>query len=646
MQVQVQISVYTRCSDVCASRFVDGGTHPARWAWRTYVWRGRWNTVPRDDVRRRGMTSKGAGVTVTARPRPAVEPSPRSIDLDRYGRLLDRLSRPTPVDPEISDLVDQAAQVWSRPGFDVFLSQSALRFEPFDYQVRAAQTALRRMRGRAILADEVGLGKTIEAGLVLAELRMRGLATRTLVITPAGLVAQWQEELERKFGLPTVVAQRNGWGDEDDHAEHAVVLASLASARRDPLKSTVVAHDWDAVVIDEAHRVRAPATASGKLARELRTRYLLLLTATPVENRLQDLYDMVSLVAPGLLGTPAEFRQRHGSATTDPADRAPKNAAALRARTREVMIRHRRSEVAVMLPQRLAETLLVTPDADEAQLYADLTGRIRQKARVSSPSTRLTLRSLARLAGSSPAAVAPTLTKVGWSDLAARATAAGRSRKTAVLVQTLGHVVRREEKVLVFTGFRQTLDQLVEQVGAAGIPAAVYHGSLTRAAKEQAIAAFRDEVPVLLSTESAGEGRNLQFCHAMVNVDLPWNPMQIEQRLGRLHRVGQRHDVLVTNLVAKGTIEEHILRVLEAKINLFELVVGELDLILGRVDDDVDLESTIFDAYVQSEDDAEFAQRLESLGEDLAQARAAYLHSRGTVDALVGGDTDDTGAPR
>ena len=95
------------------------------------------------------------------------------------------------------------------------------------------------------------------------------------------------------------------------------------------------------------------------------------------------------------------------------------------------------------------------------------------------------------------------------------------------------------------------------------------------------MAAFRDEAPVLLSTESAGEGRNLQFCHVMVNMDLPWNPMQIEQRLGRLHRVGQEHDVLLTNLVARGTIEQQMLRVLEAKINLFELVVGELDMILG-----------------------------------------------------------------
>jgi SNF2 family DNA or RNA helicase len=562
--------------------------------------------------------------------------APRDAEvLARYGVLLDRLRAGESVDARASDLVDQAAAVWARPGFDVLLSAPTLRFEPFDYQVATARTVLRRMRGRAILADEVGLGKTIEAGLILAELRMRGLAARTLVVAPAGLVEQWREELERKFGLATTIATRDGW---EAGAGRPVVLASLATARRDPLRSALVGEDWDTVVIDEAHRVRGPRSASGRLARELRTRYLLLLTATPVENRLSDLYEMVSLVAPGLLGTPAQFRARHGSASADPAVRTPKDVEALRARTGEIMVRHRRSEVALRLPPRLAETLLVTPGAAEAGLYADIIARIRAAGRQAPAATRLTLRSLARLAGSSPAAVAPTLAKVGWADLAARAASLGASGKSEVLLERLRGHAGRGEKVLVFTGYRATLEQLARQAAEAGIPAAVYHGGLSRAGKEAAITAFRDEVPVLLSTESAGEGRNLQFCHVMVNVDLPWNPMQIEQRVGRLHRVGQSHEVLIANLVARDTIEERVLRVLEAKINLFELVVGELDLILGRVDDDLDLETAIFDAYVHSADDAEFAGRLDAIGDDLARARADYLHSRGTVDALVGGD--------
>jgi SNF2 family DNA or RNA helicase len=527
------------------------------------------------------------------------------------------------VDEQVSLLVDEAVKIWSRPGFDTFLSVPALRFTPFDDQLQAARSALRQMRGRAILADEVGLGKTIEAGLILAELRLRGLADRTLVITPAGLVAQWQEELERKFGVPTTIPGQD--------VDRGVLVASLAAARRDPLKSQLTADPWDLIIVDEAHRVRAPRSASGQLIRQLRSRYLLLLTATPVENRLQDLYEMVSLVAPGLLGTAAQFRAAHGTAPLTTPGKEPRNTAALRKQTAEVMIRHRRSEVSVLLPQRLAETVRVEPSGAERQWYADLTARVRAEGSTATPAQRLTLRSVAKLAGSSPAAAAPTLAKIGSDDQARRGSLLTAPPKVAVLLDRLGRSTQAGQKVLVFTAFRQTLELLTDQVPGA----AVYHGSLPRAEKEAAIAAFRDEAQVLLSTESAGEGRNLQFCHVMVNMDLPWNPMQIEQRLGRLHRVGQEHDVLLTNLVASGTIEEQVLHVLEAKINLFELVVGELDMILGRVDDEFDFETTVFDAFVASEDDAEFGERMAVIGDDLARARTDYLASRASIDNLV-----------
>jgi SNF2 family DNA or RNA helicase len=392
--------------------------------------------------------------------------------------------------------------------------------------------------------------------------------------------------------------------------------------------------DWELVIIDEAHRVRNARSASGRLARDLRSRYLLLLTATPVENRLDDLFELVSLVSPGLLGTAAQFRRRHGGTAAATDATSVRDIAGLRARTREVMVRHRRSEVALMLPQRLAETIRVTPGDDERVLYAELAARVRQEGRGASPSRLLTLRSLARLAGSSPAALAPGLEKIGWTELAERA-AAVQPEKQRVLLGRIRRHLDSGEKVIVFTAFRRTLEDMARALAGADLPAAVYHGSLARGEKERAIAEFRDERPVLLTTESAGEGRNLQFCHAMINVDLPWNPMQIEQRLGRLHRIGQRSDVVLANLVGRGTIEERILHVLESKINLFELVVGELDMILGRVDDDFDLESSIFNAYVESADDAEFDSRLAALGDALAAARSEYLSSRTAVDALV-----------
>jgi SNF2 family DNA or RNA helicase len=370
----------------------------------------------------------------------------------------------------------------------------------------------------------------------------------------------------------------------------------------------------------------------------LTSRFLLLLTATPVENRLQDLYEMISLAAPGLLGTPAEFRTRYAATGEDVG--TPRNLPDLRARTRQVMVRHRRSEVALRLPQRLAETVLVPPDADERALYAEVAERIRASARDATPARRMALRSVSRLAGSTPAAAAPTLAKLGWTDLAGRATAITDPAKVRLLVRRLAERVEGGEKVLVFTAFRKTLDTIAAAVRAAGIEAAVYDGGLSRAEKERAIGAFREDVPVLLSTESAGEGRNLQFCHVMINFDLPWNPMQIEQRLGRLHRVGQRHDVLLTNLVSKGSIEERVVHVLESKINMFELVVGELDMILGRIDEDFDFEQAVFDAFATADDDAAFARHMDEISANLVAARDTYLRSRLGVDALVGGEQD------
>jgi SNF2 family DNA or RNA helicase len=559
---------------------------------------------------------------------------PRDLpdELRVYLPLLTRLAAGTPVPEGESQLVDEAVEVWRRPGFDTMVSAPRLRFEPFPYQLQAAETALRRMRGRAILADEVGLGKTIEAGLILSELYLRGLAEHVLILVPAGLVEQWCEELDRKFALPFLAQGSAAWEQSEQPWQAPIVVVSLATARRAPTSDLLAAAQWDLVILDEAHRLKNPRSASARLAASLRTRRLLLLTATPVENRLDDLFQLVNLVRPGHLGTPQEFRSRYAAAH----EGAPAhNVAALQARMRDVMIRHRRSEVALMLPRRLAETLRIAPAAAEAELYRLVSERVRDQARAAPPSHLLTLRSIQRLAGSNPRALAPTLEKVGWRDLAERAASAPATAKARVLLELLRRYQDRQEKVIVFTAFRQTLGFLEELATAAQMPAVSYHGSLTRREKDAAIQAFRTEAPVLLTTEAAGEGRNLQFSHVMVNFDLPWNPMQIEQRLGRIHRIGQQHDVVLTNLVTRDTIEERILGVLEAKVNLFELVVGELDMILGRIDEDFDFERFVFSAYVESHDDQEFGVKLEALGDDLARARHGYLESRQQTDELL-----------
>jgi SNF2 family DNA or RNA helicase len=563
------------------------------------------------------------------------EPGPGPVappELHLYDALLERLQASSPVLEPRSALIDQALEVWARPGFETFICQPRLRFEPFPYQLEAAARVLRHMQGRAILADEVGLGKTIEAGIVLSELRLRGLASRVLVLTPAGLVGQWCEELERKFALPCVIADRHFEAPPSEGVQ-PIVVASLAAARRDRLRGELTAQTWDLVVADEAHRLKNARSASARLARALRTRYMLLLTATPIENRLSDLFQLVSLVRPGLLGSAAEFRAHYGRG-----DGAQvRNVASLQLALRELMVRHRRSEITVMLPRRLAETIRVAPDAQEAELYRAISERVRDQARDAPTSRLLALRSIQQLAGSSPWACAASLAKLGWGDLAQQAASVSSTAKAAALLELLRRHGARGEKVVVFTAFRRTLHALEELLVDHDVDAAVYHGSLARAEKDAAVARFADATPVLLSTEAAGEGRNLQFCHVMVNFDLPWNPMKIEQRLGRIHRIGQQHDVQLTNLVSRGTVEARLLDVLQSKINLFELVIGELDMILGRVADDLDFETLVFQEYVASRDDAEFATRLEGVGDDLARARAGYLATREKLDELVTG---------
>ena len=564
-------------------------------------------------------------------------PDPEAPDseeiLARYGSLLVAIRERRPVDDRWSRLVDRALGVWARPGFDTFVSLPRLRFEPFDYQLRAAETVLRHMHGRAILADEVGLGKTIEAGLVLSELRLRGLAARTLVLCPAGLVAQWQEELDRKFALPAEVLTRADQLADARRGDPPIAIASIATARRSPMRDDLAALAFDLVVVDEAHHLKNTSTASARLVRGLTSRHLLLLTATPVENRLSDLFNLANLVAPGLLGSARQFRARHGADTS----LTPKALPALRAQMAEVMVRHRRSEVALMLPKRLAETLVVAAAPAEAELYRQVAERVRVEGRHVAPGRLTALQSALRLAGSSPAAFAASAEKLGWDDLAPGA--GGPAAKVAALVDVLRRLSVDGQKVVVFTAFRRTQDYVSEVLAATGVEHVVYHGSLTRKEKEVVVESFRGSVPVLVTTEAAGEGRNLQFCHNMVNFDLPWNPMQIEQRLGRLHRIGQDHDVMVVNLVVRGTIEEQILRVLEAKINLFELVVGELDMILGRIDEDYDFERFVFDAHLDSADDDDFAGRLDVMGDRLAEARQHHLASRARNDELV----DDRG---
>jgi SNF2 family DNA or RNA helicase len=177
---------------------------------------------------------------------------------------------------------------------------------------------------------------------------------------------------------------------------------------------------------------------------------------------------------------------------------------------------------------------------------------------------------------------------------------------------------------------------LAQRLEEAGHSVSIFHGGMNRMEKERAIDEFRGPARILLATESGSEGRHLQFAHVLCNFDLPWNPMKIEQRIGRLSRIGQMHDVHVYNLVAADTVEAAVLHLLDAKLSMFELVIGEIDMILGNMDDEREFEDVIADIWTDSQSTTDFTKRMEELGNRLIAAKEAYLVQRSRDDKLFG----------
>jgi SNF2 family DNA or RNA helicase len=506
---------------------------------------------------------------------------------------------------------------------------------------------LRRLRGRAQLCDEVGLGKTVEAGMILLELVVRGLVRRTLVLTPPSLVEQWQGELRRKFGLESITHDDPLFREQGTHAwaQHERIVASYHTAKRDPHRSAILAHEWDMVIIDEVHHFRNARTQLWQLAAALRKKYVLLLTATPVQNNLDELFNLVTLLQPGLLSTARSFQRQF----VDRKDKqTPRNIGQLHDLLAEVMVRNRRSTVGLALTHRIARTATVTLTPPERTLYDDVSHFVRTHLHQGSSTrtlNRMTLMTLQKALGSSPAAAASMLTRLAQdtrlardvrdalTHLALTATTLPSSAKTDHLLALLPTF---PDKVVIFTQFRDTQAHLGERLQAVGEAVVLFHGGLSRLQKEAAIQAFRGPARILVSTDAGSEGRNLQFCNVIVNFDLPWNPMKIEQRIGRLSRIGQQRDVHVVNLVAGATLEAALLYLLDAKIAMFELVIGEVDMILGNLGDDQEFEDLVTDLWVQHATGPAFQQAVEQVGERLVAAKQAYLQQRAYEDTLFG----------
>ena len=531
------------------------------------------------------------------------------------------------------------------PGFEELISLPFLpEVVPYEHQLAAVKTALNRMRGRALLADEVGLGKTVEAGIILSELLRRRLARRVLVLVPPGLVTQWQEELRRKFRLDFVTHDAEPFREAGAEAWRRFerVVASFHTAKRPEHADVIQQISYDLVIVDEAHHLRNARTVLWQFVNRLRRTYLLLLTATPVQNDLEELFNLVTLLQPGQLKTIRAFRRDHVARGDK---RQPRDPDVLRRLLAEVMVRNRRATTPVALTRRIARTLIVKPSAAEQELYTGLSHFLRERCRAGSGITRMMVQTLQMEMGSSPPAAALTLDRLlardalapdvrdglnRFRDLAGRMTV---DAKTEALLDLVGSW---DDKLLVFTRFRGTQQHLARVLSRAGVPFVLYHGGLRREEKENAVRAFEGPCRILVSTEAGGEGRNLQFAHGLVNYDLPWNPMRIEQRIGRLSRVGQTRVVHIFNLVASGTVEETLLEIFDAKINMFELVIGEIDMILGQLAADQDFEEIVTDLWLASEDRETFRQHMQALGDQLLQAKHAYLEIKALDDRIFG----------
>ena len=585
------------------------------------------------------------------------------------------------------------------------------------HQVDAALFAIRSPLTKGVLlADEVGLGKTVEAGIVITQ-RWAERRRKILLILPATLRKQWQQELTDKFSLPSIILEgRTASLRQPDHI--AICSYHFAASRAADLKQI----PWDLVVVDEAHRLRNVWKTSSKIAQAISEAIShapkVLMTATPLQNSLVELYGLVSILDPRVFGDIASFRDQFLNSNTDDAVRN----LSLRERLTGICTRTLRKQVLeyIKFTQRVPLTQDFLPNPDEMELYRLVSLYLQRQTLFALPASQRTLLTLVlrKLLASSTFAIAGTLRSLvarleakdeseqvlndfeEFEELAEEwppddLSIPGRDREGAVTLTPGPDLLKAElaelrqyvalaesieknskadalltalatglakavalgaaRKAVVFTESRRTQQYLFDVLTASGfagrlvlingtntdpLSKTIYNAWLTRNAGSSAISGsktadmkaalveeFRERATILIATESAAEGVNLQFCSLVINYDLPWNPQRIEQRIGRCHRYGQKHDVVVVNFLNRANAaDQRVFELLAQKFRLFEGVFGASDEVLGALESGVDLEKRIAGVYqncrTESEIQAGFDQLQFELDEQI-QSRMA-----------------------
>ena len=493
------------------------------------------------------------------------------------------------------------------------------------HQVGVVQRVLSSHRPRFVLADEVGLGKTIEAGMIFSALRLAGLARRVLVVAPSHLTVQWLVELFHKFNhLFTLMdSERYEQSLEEQPtvspwARFHFVVTSLELLQRSEQyrkEAGDKAAHWDLVIIDEAHHLKGEKAYEAAQALARNTWGLLLLTATPMQLDPAEYQALLSLIDPLVAPTAKEFEARLArqeelsqalrallagkstkSSVRELAKKFPKDEALQEIEDPDEMllhlaetyslsdrlIRNRRATVGGFSDRKLHVHEVVLPtdelearNAALAQLAKD--GTVRGAA----------LAGLVRRLESSPAAFLSAL-RENKALAGMKLNLPDKDAKFSAFVKVLRWVWSKEPraKVLVFTEARDTLESLQSKLRLEQVEALAYHGELALAERDRQVARFRDPdgPKILLSTEVGGEGRNFQFAHHLVNYDLPWSPATMEQRIGRLDRIGQTQSVDIHVFDAPGTFSADVLSVLRDAVGVFGETVGGLDAVLEEVE--------------------------------------------------------------
>lgn len=545
------------------------------------------------------------------------------------------------------------------------------RVDPFHHQVQNLMRFCRRLPV-TLLADDVGLGKTISAGLIIAELMKRNRVSKVFVICPKILIPQWVEELGAKFGINAYGAV--GTELRAAHQRTEPVIVTTYQSATGFLESPEAAGRFDMLILDEAHKVRnlhggqSPprmATAIFKALESRMFKYVVMLTATPIQNRLWDIYSLVDCLAVARghknpFGTPAQFGSRFIADSVTTARRLnQKHAEEFRSIVNSYMFRTRRVDAQLAFPDRQVRPHEIDPTPGENQLQRIIASNI-------SGFNGLAQISLLVALMSSPHALAAQLENMASSGTADRRLAAEvRSivHKIAMpakarAVISIANRLRSERpdwRMVVFTTRKETQKMLGEVLSDEGIPHGFIAGG-SPASNLAAVNAFRQESPsinVIVSTDAGAEGVNLQAANILVNYDLPWNPMIVEQRIGRIQRIGSKFkNVFVVNVVHKNSPEQQIVGRLIEKLQVISHTVGDIEAVLEAAGDSggESFERQIRDMVIKSLKGQDQEAAAKAAVESIEKARKLIEQHQEEMDQTLGkprGDDEaDINMPR